>query len=79
MYRSWNKEEDDFMTSEEGLRRGEIFRHRSGHPEERPDVKIDRHGLIWSDGKVLANLYECLHLFNRSIKWDENTGRRPSR
>ncbi len=39
-------------------KRMEIFVNRSQHPETWPEVKWDNHGLIWSDGKVLINVYE---------------------
>jgi hypothetical protein len=47
------------MIQEELLRRMKLCHERALHPETLPEVQWDRRGLVWSDGKVLINVYEA--------------------
>ena len=59
------KEEYSFRNSPEGLIRKEVVNLHAYVPELVPEIKFDHHGLVWSDGKVLLNLFQCAHIVKR--------------
>jgi hypothetical protein len=53
------------LSKEEWEKRKKNYGYNTGYAE----VKIDKHGLIWSDNLVLVNLFQCSHLVRRVNKW----------
>ena len=54
------------LSKEEWKKRASNFGLKLDH--ERPPVPVDHRGLIWVDGKIMVNLFQCSHHYRQTAK-----------